>query len=124
MGKLIYEEETYIILGICMEIHKSLGPGFQEPVYKEAMDYEFEVKEVPFEKERKFQIEYTVIQLRKKFFVDYVVFGKILLEVKATSAHHASFEAQTLNYLKASGMKVALIVNFGQSSLQYKRLII
>ena len=124
MEKYLFQQECYQIIGICMDIHNTLGPGFQEPVYKDAMDIEFCNRIIPYEKEKRFKIRYKGIELRRSFFADYVVFQKILLEIKATVANHDCFEAQTLNYLKASGLKLALIINFGQTSLQIKRLIL
>jgi GxxExxY protein len=123
MSKLIFEEETFKIIGICMEIHRVLGVGFKEPIYKDAMSIEFAKQLVPFERERKFNVEYKGIILPHKFFADFVVYASIILEIKSAPLIIDRFLAQTINYLKASGMRLGLIINFGQPSLTWQRVI-
>jgi GxxExxY protein len=123
MGKIIYEEESYRIIGICMEIHEMLGLGFKEPVYKDAMSIEFKNALIPFEREKRFNIEYKGIILPHKYFADFVTFGAIILEIKALPFIATRFVAQTINYLKASGIRLGIIINFGEPSLTYKRVV-
>ena len=121
---LIDEELTYKIIGCCMEVHKSLGKGFNEIVYKDALQYEFNKNKISFEREKEFQIGYKEITLPHKYFADFIVFDKIILEIKAIESITNSHIKQTLNYLAASKLKVGLIINFGEDSLKYKRVIL
>jgi GxxExxY protein len=123
MSRIIFEKESYEISGICMEIHRVLGIGFKEPVYKDAMSIEFAKAFIPFEREKKFDIEYKGIILIHKFFADFVAYHSIILEIKVAPFIIDRFVAQTINYLKASGMKLGIIINFGERSLTYKRII-
>ena len=118
------EKETYQIIGLCMEVHKNLGPGFLEIVYKDALEYEFIQNNIEFEREKEYKVNYKGVLLNHQFYADFVVFGDIILEVKNTKSINESHIAQAINYLKVSGNKVALIVNFGERSLTYKRLIL
>lgn len=124
MEEFYLKKETYKIIGICMEIHKILGKGFNEIVYKEALQYEFIKNEIHFEREKEFQIEYKDIILSKRYFADFIVFNEIILEIKAISQLTTSDTGQTLNYLACSKNKIGLLVNFGEDSLKYKRIIL
>lgn len=124
MKEILLRDESFKLIGVCMEIHKELGFGFREAVYKEAIEIEFAGKSIPFEREKLFMISYKGIQLRQKYSADFIVFGKIVLEVKATSMLVDAFLAQTINYLKASHLHLGIIVNFGQSSLTFKRVVL
>jgi GxxExxY protein len=124
MTELIYKEESYDIIGKCMEVHNNLGPGFLEIVYKDALEYEFRKTEIPFEREKEYEVNYKDIVLPHKFYADFVVHDKIILEVKGVSAIADEFIAQSINYLKVSGNKLALLVNFGELKLNYKRLVL
>ena len=121
---LIYKDLSYEIIGICMDVHNNLGAGFLEIVYKDALEYEFGKENIPFEREKLYRVNYKDIILPHKFFADFVVFDKIILEVKAVSGIADEFVAQALNYLKVSGNKLALIVNFGETKLHYKRVVL
>lgn len=124
MTDLIYHNETHDIIGICMEVHKVLGHGFREVVYKDAIEIEAGLRNIAFCREKEYCINYKGHILKRTFNADFVVFDKIILEVKATEGGLADdCISQTLNYLKASGCKVGLIANFGRSRLEYKRLI-
>jgi len=112
MSSLLYKEEVYQIIGVCMEIHRQLGKGFLEIVYKDAMEYEFKLKHYPYKREKEYVIHYKEIVLNHKFYVDFVVFGKIIIEVKNCNRIVDEFIAQTINYLAASELRVGLIVNF------------
>ena len=121
--ELIYQDESYKVIGICMEVHKNLGKGFLEIVYKDALEYEFEKTGIAFEREKEYVVRYKDIVLPHKFFADFIVFNKIILEVKSVSAITDEHIAQTLNYLRVSGLKLGLLVNFGELSLRFKRIV-
>ena len=121
---LIYRDECYLIVGCCMEVHKLLGCGFKEAVYQEALVMEFVDNALDFEREKRLKIAYKEVFLRKEFFPDFVCFGKIVLELKAVRELTDIHQAQLFNYLKASKLRLGLLVNFGTTSLQFKRFII
>lgn len=123
MADIILKEESYRITGICMEVHKQLGMGFKEVVYKDALELEFKNAQIPFKREKQFRIEYKGVVLPHKYYADFIVYDSIILEVKSTPLIVNSFIAQTINYLKASGMKLGIVVNFGEKSLTYKRVV-
>ena len=106
-----------------MDVHRNLGRGFLEIVYKDALEYEFRQKNVPDEREREFEIEYKNIILPHKYYADFVAYDKIILEVKATNGIIDDFFKQTLNYIKAAKYKLGILTNFGEDSLKYKRLV-
>jgi len=107
-----------------MEVHNNLGKGFLEIVYKDALEFEFRNNNIPFEREKKYIVNYKDVILPHNFYADFVVFDKVILEIKGMAAIADEHLAQTLNYLKVSGCKLGLIVNFGQSSLQSKRVVL
>lgn len=123
MEELFYKEESYQVIGKCMEVHNNLGPGFLEIVYKDALEYEFKKANIPFQREKEYEVNYKGIILPHKFYADFVLFDKIILEVKAVSGITDEFIAQCINYLKVSGNKLALLVNFGELKLKYKRIV-
>ncbi len=122
--ELLHKEETYRIIGICMEIHKILGKGFSEVVYKDALEYEFKTNEIDYEREKEFKILYKDVILGHNYYADFVVFGKIILEVKAIEKLIKSHQKQCLNYLAVSKLRVGLLVNFGEDSLKYERVVL
>lgn len=107
-----------------MEVHNNLGAGFLEIVYKDALEYEFNKARIPYEREVKYDVNYKGIILPHKFYADFVVFGKIILEIKGVKAIPDEYIAQCINYLKVSQNKLALLVNFGELRLNYKRLVL
>lgn len=117
------KEETYRIIGICMDIHNTLGAGFFEIVYKDALELEFRKAEILYEREKEYSVNYKGTILPHKFYADFVVFDKVILEVKGLKAIADEHIAQAINYLKVSGNEIALIVNFGELKLNYKRII-
>ena len=123
MSKLIYKEESYNIIGKCMEVHNNLGAGFLEIVYKDALEWEFKKAGIPYEREKMYEVNYKGIILPHKFYADFVVYDKIILEIKAVSGIADEFIAQAINYLKVSNNQLALIVNFGELKLNYKRIV-
>ncbi len=118
------QEETKFIIGFGYEIHRRLGKGFLEIVYKDAMEYELRTSNVIYDREREYKIEYKSIILPHKFYADFIVFNNIILEIKAKEGIAEEHIAQTLNYLRASGCKVGLILNFGEDKLKIKRVIL
>ena len=123
MGKLLFEEKTYRIIGTCMKVHQSLGSGFLESVYQEALEKEFAKDGIENIRHKKLNINYNGVKLKKYFIADFVCYDKIILELKASSFIHKDSESQLLNYLKATNYEVGLLINFGQRSLIWKRLI-
>jgi GxxExxY protein len=118
------QEETGMLIGLGYEVHKHLGPGFLEIVYKDAYAYELVLNEVPYEREKQFDVNYKGMILTHKFFADFVVINDIVLEIKAKHGGIASEDlAQTINYLKVSGCKVGLILNFAKTKLEIKRVV-
>jgi len=118
------EKETYKIIGICMEVHKNLGLGLLEIVYKDALELEFKENNIPFEREKEYSIEYKGIILPHKFYADFIINEDIVLEVKAIKEFSSEHIAQILNYIKLSSSEVGLLINFQTKSLQYKRYIL
>lgn len=107
-----------------MEVHNNLGAGFLEIVYKDALEYEFKKAGIPFEREKKYEVNYKDIILPHTFYADFVIFDKIILEIKAVKMIPDEFMAQSINYLKVSNNKLALLVNFGELRLNYRRLVL
>ena len=125
MTSIIYEKESYEIIGKCMEVHNNLGPGFLEIVYKDALEYEFTEAGIKYNREKRYDVKYKDIWLPHHFFADFVVFDKIILEVKAISSGFTDGHlAKSINYLKVSNNKLALLVNFGEPKLQFKRIVL
>ena len=118
-----HDPQTYAIIGAAMEIHRQLGHGFLEAVYQEAAVIEFPLRRIPFEREVSLPIKYKNILLSTHYRADFVCYSEIIIEFKALSRLSNVEEAQLLNYLKATGLKRGLLINFGVSSLQYKRLV-
>ena len=117
------DERTYKIIGAAMEVHKELGCGFLEAVYQEALDREFGNKKIPFKAQPVVEINYKGVPLDKTYQPDFVCYEEIIVEIKALSSISGTEEAQLINYLKATGLKVGLLINFGSKSLEYKRLV-
>jgi GxxExxY protein len=124
MSKIIYKEESYEIIGKCFEVLNNLGAGFLEIVYKDALEYEFKKAGIPFQREKEYVVNYKEIILPHKFYADFVVYDKIILEVKGVASIADEFVAQAINYLKVSGNQLALLVNFGELKLNYKRIVL
>ena len=117
------DPQTYTIIGAAMEIHRQLGHGFLEAVYQDAAVIEFPLRNIPFEKEVSLPVRYKDNLLPSHYRADFICFSEIIVEFKALSRLSNVEEAQLLNYLKATGLKRGLLINFGASSLQYKRLV-
>lgn len=122
---LIYEAETYKILGACFEVYKDKSNGFVEPVYQECLEMELALQGVPFQAQAELQIQYKGQTLRRRYISDFVCFEKIIVEIKAVSKLTDEHRAQLLNYLKATGLKLGLLVNFGHyPKLEHERIIL
>jgi len=120
---LLYKSESYRIVGAAMTVHRELGSGFLESVYLEAMEIEMSSLQIPFESQVPLNIFYKANPLKKKFAADFVCFGKIIVELKALSGLVSEHDSQVINYLKATGYKLGLLINFGEESLSFKRII-
>ena len=124
MAELILEGASYAVIGAAIEVHRTLGPGFLEKVYQEAMQIELSAREIPFEAEKPIEIRYRGQCLTQKYFADLVCFEEILVEMKALKQLSKQEEAQILNHLKATGAKVGLLINFGShGKLEYRRFV-
>lgn len=122
--ELLYKEEVYAIIGAAMEVYNNLGPGFLEAVYQEAMEIETAARKIPTLPEQKLFIDYKGSPLKKFYEADLICFEKIIVEIKALDKLSSREEAQILNYLKATGMKVGVLINFGaHQNLEWKRLV-
>src|SRR5687767_8866988 len=116
-GELLFKEECFLIVGLAMKVHNKLGKGFKEIVYKDALEIEFRRNNIPYIREVRFNILYDDTILRHKFSADFFVYDSIIIEAKATSFTPFAAFAQTLNYLKASTVKLGIILNFGMDRL-------
>lgn len=120
---ILLKEESYRIVGICMKVHRELGYGFKEIIYKDAIEIELRQQSIPFEREKKISISYAGSLIKRNFAVDFLVFESIILEIKATSQIFSQSIFQTLNYLKVSGLQLGIVFNFGARSLEFKRVL-
>ena len=123
MEEYIFKDENYTIVGILFEVHKNLGKGFSEIVYKDAIEYELQQLNIPYQREKEFSVNYKETTLKHKFYADFVVYDKIILEIKTVDCFNNRHYNQCLNYLKVSKNKLAILVNFNLVSLEYKRII-
>jgi GxxExxY protein len=123
MADIIYKEESYKIIGACFEVHKQLGPGFLESVYSEALAHEFQKTDIPYEMEKKLDIYYGDQLMKKYFKADFICYNKIILELKATDMLIKAHVQQITNNVKATNFQLGLLINFGSSSLTYKRIV-
>lgn len=119
---LLYQELTNRILKACYTVHNELGCGFLEKVYQEALEVQLSEMDIPFEREKHLPITYHGKVLKCDYIADFVVDNKVIIEIKAVTEMSPIFEAQTINYLRATGIKVGLLINFGIRQLQIKRL--
>ncbi|MDR2511065.1 MAG: GxxExxY protein [Bacteroidales bacterium] len=123
MAEILYKEESYEIIGKCMQVHRELGNGFLEIVYKDALEYLFQKYDIPYEREKEYVVQFEDVILPHKFYADFVVYDKIILEVKAVKDFTPEHFAQTINYLKVSDNQLGLLVNFGKASFESKRFL-
>jgi GxxExxY protein len=123
MAELLYKEESFKIIGICMEIHQTLGMGLKEINYKDAMEIEFIEHNIPYEREKRFTVKYKEKTLRNPYFADFVVYDSIILEIKSVVSIIPAHIAQALSYLAVSQQKLGMVVNYGEKSLAWKRVV-
>jgi GxxExxY protein len=124
MAEILYKEESYKIMGILFDVHRNLGGGFSEIVYKDALEYEFKNLNIPYEREKEYSVNYKSIILNHKFYADFVLFDSIILEIKSSENLHPKHYSQCLNYLKVSNNRLAILANFNSISLEHKRIIL
>ena len=124
MREEIKDPHTYAIIGAAMEVHRILGHGFLEAVYQEALAQEFSLRNIPFEREKALPVVFKGKPLSVGYRADFVCFGEVVVELKAIQLLSGTEEAQLLNYLKASGFKRGLLLNFGSPTLQTKRMVL
>ena len=122
MKNLLYKTESYNIIGACMEVHKQLGHGFLETIYQEALELEFTQRNIPYVREERIEVYYKEHTLKQFYIADFICHGNIIVELKALTALETSHTSQVINYLKSTDLQLGLLVNFGERSLQYKRL--
>ena len=118
----LHHELTRKIIGACYTVHNELGCGFYEKVYQEALAIVLEEEEIPFEREKHLRIEFHGQILDCDYIADFVIHNTIILELKAVNEMNSVYESQVINYLKATGLQVGLLINFGQEELQVRRL--
>ncbi len=123
MAELILGKECYELIGLCMEVHRQLGPGFSEAIYKEALEIELKLHDIPYERERLYRVKYKGFTLVKRYNADFVVYDSIILEAKAVAAIIDDFIRKTISYLKVSELHLGIIANFGETSFKYKRVV-
>ena len=123
MTDIILKEESYKIIGACMEVHSELGFGFKEIIYKDALEIEFKSLEIPYQREKPYEIEYKGKILPRRYPADFVLYDSIIPELKAMPIIINNFILQTRNYLKASGIRLGIIANFGESSFKSNRVV-
>ena len=122
-SKIVYKDESFKIIGACMKVHRTLGAGFLEAVYEEALEKEFLIQNIPFKRQLKLELYYENEKLKKQYRADFVCYDAIILELKAVSHIPDVFYAQLKNYLKCTKMELGILINFGMSSLFYKRIV-
>jgi GxxExxY protein len=124
MEEYLYKTENYKIVGLCMEIHRILGSGLLEVVYKDALEFELQQHKIPYTREKEYPVYYKGKLLPHQFYADFVVYDNIILEVKALNEINKEHIAQTINYIKLARGKLGVIINFGTAELQHKRIIL
>ena len=122
MAELLYKELTFVVIGAAMEVHRLLGSGFLESVYQKALAYELRERNIPFQEQVHLPVIYKG-ELVGDYVADFVVDGKLIMEIKAVSKLNSAHQAQAMHYLTATGLRLALLLNFGATSLQHHRVI-
>lgn len=121
--KIVFKEESYKIIGACMKVHRTLGAGFLEAVYEEALKKEFVKQNIPFKRQVKLNIYYEGEKLNKYYRADFICYDSIILEIKSVKLMPKVFYSQLKNYLTATKKELGMLINFGESSLNYKRIV-
>ena len=120
---IVLKDEAFEIIGAAMEVHKIVGCGFTEPLYQEAFEEELRLRNIPFEREKTYSFNYKGKVLSKTFRPDFICYDKVIVELKTVQEFTDEHYAQVYNYLKTTGMQLGLLINFGQKSLEYKRIL-
>jgi GxxExxY protein len=122
--EIVHKAESYAIMGACFEVYREMGCGFTEPIYQECLEIELGLQAIPFQAQHELRLVYKTRQLKKKFEPDFLCYDLIVVEIKAVSAFTDEHRAQIHNYLKATGLKLGLLVNFGHfPKLEYERIV-
>jgi GxxExxY protein len=124
MSELLYKEEVFKLVGFCMEIHRELGRGLDEILYKDAFVVELSRANIPFCREKSYEVTYKGVILPHRYNADFIVWDKLVFEAKAVEKLTDAHVKQVLNYLAASKLRLGLLVNFGGDSLEWKRVIL
>jgi len=125
MAEIIYKEESYKLVGACMEVYNEKGFGFHEAVYQECLELELGFQSIPFNPQEELRLEYKGHPLEQTYIPDLICFGKIVVELKAVSALTDEHRGQVLNYLRATGMKLGILINFGNpKKLEWERIVL
>lgn len=120
---LLFYKETYLIVGACLKVHSTLGPGFLESVYQEALEIEFSKQKIEFKRQQKLPVYFNNQKLKKYFVADFVCYNEIIVEIKVMPFITQQSNNQVINYLKSTNSSLGLLINFGTSSLTWKRFI-
>ncbi len=125
MAELLFKDEVYAIIGAAMDVYNHLGAGFSEAIYQEALEIEVETRKIPNNPQQEIYISYKGIKLNQFFKPDFICYDKIIVELKALDRLTSREESQLLNYLKATGMPIGLLINFGaDKDLEWKRMVL
>ena len=122
MVELLYKELTFAVIGAAMEVHKILGPGFLEAVYQSALARELILRGIPLEQQVRLPVSYKGV-IVGEYIADFIIDGKLIVEIKAVSNFNSQHQAQAMHYLAATGCRLALLLNFGTGSLEHRRVI-
>jgi GxxExxY protein len=123
--EIVYKEESFGIMGACFEVYKEMGCGFVEPVYQECLELELAMQGMPFKPQAALRLVYKGRRLKRKYTPDFILFDKIVLEIKAVKELVDKHRAQVHNYLKATGYRLGLLVNFSHyPQVEYERIVI
>ena len=121
--KMVLKHETYAIIGACMEVHNTLGRSFSEKVYQDALEVEFKLRKIPYEREKHMLVNYKGVKLAHDFFADFICYDKVIVELKAVSELDNENREQIINYLHAANKQVGLLVNFRSASLTHEKSV-
>jgi GxxExxY protein len=125
MGKLLFERETHRILGACFEVYKEKGCGFVEPVYQECLELELAAQGIEFVPQRDIGLSYKGRPLKQTYRADFICFDTVIVEIKAVTALTDEHRAQIMNYLRATGIRVGLLINFGSyPGVEHERFVV
>jgi GxxExxY protein len=123
--EIMFKDESYAVMGACFDVYNQLGAGFLEPVYQESLAIELTLRQIPFKPQVPLDLRYKGRRLEQKYIADFLVYGAIVLEIKALAGITGVHRGQVLNYLKATGYRLGLLVNFGSSPrVEYERILL